>query len=192
MSSCKRGTERNANDYYVTPHWLIREFLPELIFDHNLKPESMDVYDPACGGCQLYEASYPKVLAEFGFENVFTSDIRLDAKTDHIAIDFLKLPVLEMHDLVITNPPFNCSVEFTERALQNTVKGGLVVMLQRLNWLGTKKRKPFWDNAPLKHIYVHHKRPGFDPAKPNKTDSIEYAHFVFEKGYVGQPTLSII
>jgi len=67
-----------------------------------------------------------------------------------------------------------------------------VVMLQRLNWLGTQKRKTFWDNAPLKHIYIHHKRPSFTPDKPNKTDSIEYAHFVFQKSYLGPTTLSII
>ena len=65
-------------------------------------------------------------------------------------------------------------------------------MLQRLNWLGTAKRKPFWDAAPLKHIYIHHKRPGFYPEFPNKTDSIEYAHFVFQKGFVGLTYTEVI
>ena len=65
-------------------------------------------------------------------------------------------------------------------------------MLQRLNWLGSAKRKPFWDTAPLKEIYVHHKRAGFNPEQPNAKDSIEYAHFVFQRGYSGPVKLSII
>lgn len=194
MSSTARGTIRNANDYYVTPHWLIREFLPRFMSEHNIDT-NIYVYDPAAGGCEKFEASYPAVLKEFGFgqnDNLLTSDIRSDSKAEFVAIDFLEIENRAEEDLIITNPPFDCSVEFTEKALENVVDNGHVVMLQRLNWLGTKKRKAFWDKAPLKHVYIHHKRPGFDPVKPNKTDSIEYAHFVFQKGYQGAVNLSII
>ena len=85
--------------------------------------------------------------------------------------------------MIITNPPFNVAQEFTEHALEMVKEGGLVIMLQRLNWLGSQKRKPMWQKLPLAAVYVHSKRPGFDPQKPSKTDSTEYAHFVFCKGY---------
>lgn len=198
MSSVNRGTIRNENDYYVTPHWLIREFLKTFLFDESflngntINPETCLVHDPAAGGCDLYEMSYPKILKEFGFEYILTSDIREDSRAEYKGKNYLTENNPKNRDLIITNPPFDCSVEFTQEALTNVKDNGLVVMLQRLNWLGTKKRKPFWDNAPLKQIYVHHKRPGFDPEKPNKTDSIEYAHFVFQKGYVGPAYTSII
>lgn len=59
-------------------------------------------------------------------------------------------------------------------------------MLQRLNWLGSEKRKAWWLANPPDYIYVHSERMGFKkhltelPAKErNATDSIEYAHFVF-------------
>jgi hypothetical protein len=191
MSSTARGTTRNENDYYVTPHWLIREFLEVFIPEHNIDVTAATL-DPAAGGCELYEASYPTILKEFGFDNLASFDIRTDSKAGHIGIDFLALKDFEDSNLIITNPPFDCSTEFTEKALKNVVENGHVVMLQRLNWLGSKKRQPFWDNAPLKHIYVHSKRAGFYPDKPSKKDSIEYAHFVFKKGYIGKPTLSII
>lgn len=191
MSSTARGTKRNENDYYVTPHWLIREFLERFIPEHNINVNAKTL-DPAAGGCELYKASYPTVLKEYGFNNVVSFDIRTDSRADYIGVNFLVLKDFEDTNIIITNPPFEFSTEFTEKALKNVKQNGLVVMLQRLNWLGSKKRTSFWDNAPLKHIYVHRKRAGFYPDKPNKKDSIEYAHFVFQKGYQGSVNLSII
>jgi len=191
MSSTARGTIRNANDYYVTPHWLIREFLERFIPEHQIDV-SLPTLDPAAGGCEKHQASYPTVLKEFGFNNLSSFDIRADSKAEHIAIDFLAIKDFEDANLIITNPPFDCSIEFTKKALNNVKENGHVVMLQRLNWLGSKKRKSFWNRAPLKQIYVHHKRASFYPELPNKKDSIEYAHFVFQKSYKGSVNLSII
>lgn len=190
MSSTGRGTVRNKNDYYVTPHWLIREFLPRFIAEHQIDV-TKPTFDPAAGGCGKYPMSYPTVLPEFGFNNVTTADIRNDSRSENANSDYFLNNHLG-HSLIITNPPFDRSVEFTQKAMREVNAGGHVVMLQRLNWLGSAKRKPFWATAPLKQIYVHHKRPSFDPEKPNKTDSIEYAHFVFQKGYRGATELSII
>lgn len=190
MSSTARGTVRNANDYYVTPSWVIREFLERFIPEHNINVNAPTL-DPAAGGCEKYQASYPEVLKGFGFDKVMTADIREDSRAQFANHDYFKATCLG-YNLIITNPPFERSVEFTEKAIKEVNDNGHVVMFQRLNWLGTQKRKPFWDKAPLKHIYIHHKRPGFDPEKPNKTDSIEYAHFVFQKGYKGSVNLSII
>ena len=156
MSSTARGTVRNANDYYVTPLWLIREFLQRFIPEHNIDVNAPTL-DPAAGGCEKHEASYPVALKEFGFDqadDLLTGDIRLDSRAEFTGIDFLEVKDNAVESLIITNPPFNCSVEFTEKALMNVIENGYVVMLQRLNWLGTKKRKAFWADAPLKHIYV--------------------------------------
>ncbi|PCH95364.1 MAG: SAM-dependent methyltransferase [Gammaproteobacteria bacterium] len=190
MSSTARGTIRNAYDYYVTPQWLVAEFLGRFIPEHNIDI-SLPTLDPAAGGCGKYEMSYPTVLAEFGFSDITTADIREDSRAASANTDYFSHINLGF-DLIITNPPFDRSIEFAQKALREVNDNGHVVMLQRLNWLGTKKRKVFWDKAPLKHVYIHHKRPAFDPEKHNKTDSIEYAHFVFQKGYKGTVHLSII
>jgi hypothetical protein len=196
MSSTNRGTQRNADDYYVTPHWLIEDFLAAFSencrfnFDEQAYPR---ILDPSAGGCEQYPMSYPTVLEKHGFIIVDSWDIREDSRALIRGCDFLKTnPTPNYHDAIITNPPFNVAQEFTEHALKIVREGGLVIMLQRLNWLGSQKRKPMWQKLPLGAVYVHSKRPGFDPQKPSKTDSTEYAHFVFCKGYELAPELFVI
>ena len=196
MSSTNRGTQRNADDYYVTPHWLIEDFLAAFSencrfnFDEQAYPLMLD---PSAGGCDKYEMSYPTVLEKHGF-NVNSWDIREDSRANLTGVNFLNVPSYESrkYDMIITNPPFNQAQAFTEHALEMVKEGGLVIMLQRLNWLGSQKRKPMWQKLPLAAVYVHSKRPGFDPQKPSKTDSTEYAHFVFCKGYELAPELFVI
>jgi len=183
MSSLNRGTVRNADDYYITPHWLIEDLQAALSESNvfNVNPENYPrVLDPSAGGCEKYEMSYPTVLEKEGF-TVESWDIREDSRAQLKGIDFLSIPPMVPYDLIITNPPFNLAQEFTEHALEMVGSGGLVIVLQRLNWLGSQKRKAMWQKLPLAAVYVHSKRPGFDPAKPSKTDSTEYAHFVFCK-----------
>ncbi|QWF33739.1 SAM-dependent methyltransferase [Pseudoalteromonas sp. SiA1] len=196
MSSTNRGTQRNADDYYVTPHWLIEDFLAAFSENNILvcsPDEDPRVLDPSAGGCEQYPMSYPTVLEEEGFI-VESWDIREDSRANLTGVNFLNVPSYESrkYDMIITNPPFNLAQEFTEHALEMVKEGGLVIMLQRLNWLGSQKRKPMWQKLPLAAVYVHSKRPGFDPLKPSKTDSTEYAHFVFSKGYELAPELFVI
>ncbi|WP_372761050.1 SAM-dependent methyltransferase [Pseudoalteromonas sp.] len=196
MSSTNRGTARNADDYYVTPHWLIEDFLAAFAENNILvcsPDENPRVLDPSAGGCEQYPMSYPTVLEQEGF-TVESWDIREDSRANLTGVNFLNVPSYESrkYDMIITNPPFNQAQAFTEHALEMVKEGGLVIMLQRLNWLGSQKRKPMWQSLPLAAVYVHSKRPGFDPAKPSKTDSTEYAHFVFCKGYELAPELFVI
>ncbi len=196
MSSTNRGTQRNADDYYVTPHWLIEDFLAAFAENNMLvcsPDENPRVLDPSAGGCDKYPMSYPTVLEQEGFF-VESWDIREDSRANLTGVNFLNVPSYESrkYDMIITNPPFNQAQAFTEHALEMVKEGGLVIMLQRLNWLGSQKRKPMWQKLPLAAVYVHSKRPGFDPQKPSKTDSTEYAHFVFCKGYELAPELFVI
>ena len=196
MSSTNRGTQRNADDYYVTPHWLIEDFLAAFSencrfnFDEQGYPR---ILDPSAGGCEQYPMSYPTVLEKHGF-TVDSWDMREDSRANLAGVNFLNVSSYESrkYDMIITNPPFNQAQAFTEHALEMVCEGGLVIMLQRLNWLGSQKRKPMWQKLPLAAVYVHSKRPGFDPQKPSKTDSTEYAHFVFCKGYELAPELFVI
>ena len=50
----------------------------------------------------------------------------------------------------------------------------------RLNFFESKQRKPFWDKFMPRYVFVHHKRIGF--IEGGGTDSIEYAHFCWQKG----------
>ena len=59
-------------------------------------------------------------------------------------------------------------------------------MLLRLNYFGGKVRKELWEKQMPKYCFVHHKRISFTDDR--KTDSIEYAHFVWQKGHNEQFT----
>ena len=55
---------------------------------------------------------------------------------------------------------------------------GDLVMLLRINFLGSKKRYNFWKKNPAAAIYVLTKRPSFTG---KGTDATEYAWFVWQK-----------
>jgi hypothetical protein len=122
-------------------------------------------------------------------ETVYSIDID-DQSPAKMHCDYLKHQIGLSVNTIITNPPFNLAQEIIEKALKDVAEGGEVIMLLRLNFLGSQKRKPFWDSAPLKHIYVLSKRPSF--TKDGKTDSIEYMWCVFERGYTGEATIEVI
>jgi len=188
MSSAPKNLRRK-DDYYITPGWLVEEFLDRFMVDYSCNWSA--ILDPSCGGCDKFSTPYPDALKARRYFDITTVDIREDSHAE-IITDYLTWEAPEKYGLVITNPPFKCSVDITEKALKDVEPGGYVVMLQRLNWVGAEIRRAFWDKAPLKHIYAHRVRAKFDPDKPTQTDSIEYAHFVFQEGYEGPTQFNII
>ena len=205
MSSTNRGGKRNDHDYYCTPVRFIRAFLQEWLTDDpeaNACFKSGAVLDPCAGGnAQAVRwkngeqmvmvpptpMSYPAAIEGLGFKPyLFTNDIRADSPAGN-HYDFLTWELPFAPDVVITNPPFFLAMEVIERALSVVKPGGYVVMLLRLNFYGSAKRFPFMRaNAPQR-AYVHHERMGFTPG--GKTDSIEYQHAVWRRGYA---TLSTV
>lgn len=194
MSSTNRGYSRHQSDYYVTPVDEIKRFLSAWLFDEQRnsdywqdlteRPDKLSWLDPCAGGDDKHPMSYPEALKEIGVAPE-TMDIRQDSLAN-IKGNYLKEQFAGL-DVVITNPPFYLSKEIIEKALDESE---YVVMLLRLNFLGSKGRFEFWQNNPPKKIYVHHKRMSFTDG--GGTDSIEYAHFVWQRGYTGPTELEVI
>lgn len=178
MSSTNRGSDRHVSDYYITPEQTIKDFLDNFL-NVALVNRGSYILDPSAGGDEINLPAYPKVLKDYGFYNIKTSDIREDAKVDNKGVDYLKVNV-EKFDIIITNPPFNLSMEFIKKALDDVVNGGFVIMLLRLNFFGSQSRQKFFKENMPRYCFVHSKRPSF---KKGATDSCEYAHFIFQKGY---------
>jgi hypothetical protein len=61
-------------------------------------------------------------------------------------------------DLIITNPPYNLAEQFLRQSLKES---RCVVYLLRINFLGSAKRKAFFDKHRPTHLYVHSERPSF-------------------------------
>jgi len=174
MSSTGRGTTREPKDHYDTPEYTT----DSLLRCHTIR---YPVLEPCAGNFAIVD--------KLGDGVVITNDINPDSRATHNH-DYLEYSFAgDNPHTIITNPPFNIAQQIIERALVDVIEGGEVIMLLRLNFLGAQKRKTFWDFAPLKHIYVLSKRPCFIN---NKSDSIEYAWFVFERGYEGEAAIEVI
>ena len=200
MSSTNRNKnkKRNKYDYYVTPEWVIEEFLSEisqyddkkgLYFKPDYAPlrdgksqlllSDLKILDPCSGGSLSHGMPYSDILYKNGAKYVTTIDIRKDSKAEFIE-NFLEIEIEDKYDLVITNPPYLSAQKFVEKSLEVTNPGGLVIMLLRLNFYGSIGRFNFWkDYMPL-YTFTHSKRVSF--TGDNNTDSTEYAHFVWQKG----------
>lgn len=180
MSSTNRSNARNSHkeDYYVTPIHVVEEFIDAFIQVEEI-PKSVEILDPTAGGDLTTPMSYPTALKNKGFTNIITHDFRPDSPAD-LHGDYFDLRCNNLFDIIITNPPFNLAIEITEKALTDVRDGGLVIMLLRLNFFGSKGRKYFFDKMMPKFCFVHHKRISFTGGG---TDSVEYAHFVWQRGY---------
>jgi len=183
MSSTNRGYNRHKSDYYVTPKKDVREFLKHFTQIEDLSNDLLQDLrwlDPCCGGDIKNDATYLSVIKElYNPANTLGIDIREDSKADAIG-NFLHLEdILPKVDIVISNPPFYLAEEFIKHSLETVTHGGYVIMLLRLNFFGSKKRKPIFEHTMPYSCYVHHKRISF---MNGATDSIEYAHFVWKKG----------
>lgn len=179
MSSTNRGYKRHKSDYYVTPQEDIIKFLNEFEKEEDIKG---NILDPCAGGDGNHLMSYPNALERKGYnlEKITTIDIRQDSRAQ-IKGDYREIDCSSDFDLIITNPPFKIARDIIEKALNDVKEGGFVVMLLRLNYFGSQKRFDLWKEKLPKYCFVHHKRMSF--TDNGKTDSIEYCHMVWQKGY---------
>lgn len=199
MSSTNRGGRRSISDYYVTPVHEIVKMIFHLIDKYPPAATAFRgaVLDPAAGGDAEHSMSYPHALQLSSIEpkTLDTWDIREDSLAEHTQRDYLQHSVMLFYDVIMTNPPFVLAQEFVSKAVSEVKPSGLVIMLLRLNFFGSVKRKEFWTEKPgmPKYTFVHHKRMSF--TDDSKTDSVEYMHCVWVRdgsGIQKDTKLSII
>ena len=185
MSSARGKILRHQFDYYVTPQSEIEKFIKTSNFDFA----TASILDPAAGGDDSHEMSYPAVIKKLFGRNIDTIDIREDSRAA-IKQDYLSTDCRNKYDIIITNPPWCLAMEFIKKAIEEVKENGVVIMLLRLNFLGSRERNE-WLKANMPHeIYVHAKRMSF--VDKGGTDSIEYAHFVWKKGNHGKTKLYLL
>lgn len=187
MSSTNRSKARqeHISDYYITPQSQIELFLKEFEQVNDIFTKNIKILDPCAGGDNTHEMSYPSVIKKLYGHEVDTIDIRQDSRAKN-KFDYLEFTLDYEPDLIITNPPFNKAIDIINAALNDVKKGGYVIMLLRLNFFGSDTRFPFFKKVMPEYVFVHHKRMSF--TEDGKTDSIEYCHMVFRKGYKGVTT----
>jgi hypothetical protein len=175
-------------DFYATHPDSIRSFLkccPGL--------SEKRFWEPAAGTGNICS-----ILKEFGHHDYFASDIEDYGATDHL-IDFLDCEIIpeENIDAVITNPPFNKSLDFVYKFLDlfKQHPGTLGIFYVKLLFLETKKRYELFKKYPPKTVYIHSSRQGCSPDGDfdfTNCGAVAYCWIVWEIGYQGDTIIKWI
>lgn len=175
MSATNRGAIRNGSDFYITPRKTISTFLD--VF----KLEGIEIFEPTAGNGAIVQELW---LRYHAFCNITANDIRdeqaalLEAGADRVFnLDFLKCNGINPKpDVIITNPPFSIAQEIIEKCFEIAKPETEVIMLLRLAFLESKKRREFWKKHPLTQLYPLIERPSFTG---RGTDATAYGWFVW-------------
>ena len=186
MSSTSRGGKRSPADQYQTPKWAIRVLFENM--DLPCPPGNDRWLEPAAGTGNIIEVAnkFNKKINWTGIE-IDPKFTRRFACQKWLVGDYLTLPApAQPYDVIITNPPFSLAMEFAKKALREIdgEVGGKLILLQRLNWLGTEKRNEWFRSNPPDIYVIPDRIPfipstGFESKSGNTTDSVEYAWFVW-------------
>ena len=171
---------RDPLDFYPTPAYATEALLSREKFEGRM-------WEPACG-----DGAISKVLINHGYEPQ-SSDL-VDRGYGQ-QIDFLKWNEYHVEN-IITNPPFNLSLEFINHSKKCASKK--IAMFLKTTFLESDKRySMFIDKEfPLKTMYQFCKRvnlyKGSDTRTKVASGMIAFAWFVWDKDYVGKPTIEWI
>lgn len=186
------ATKRSAYDFYPTPATAIQSFL-EADKDNWINNELYTVLEPCAGDGNIINELRKKYnnICIVGNEIDSSHDNQLNKSGANLIFheDFLQERLLSyvQFDVIMTNPPFSLAQEFITKCLED-YKPRRTIMLLRLNFLASQKRKEFWQKYPPSRIYVLSKRPSFTG---NGTDSQDYAWFVWDNQKYEQQILVI-
>lgn len=145
------------------------------------------VWECACGNGNLAQ-----VLGSYGFP-IFASDLK-NRGYGFSNTDFLEQINFIDADVILTNPPYVLATEFAVHALEILPPGGVYVALMNLSYLaGQKRYAQLYSTGQLREVYVFSKRVecwrNNDREQHGGKLMADYAWYVFQKGYTGQPTL---
>lgn len=173
MSAAGRGRARNPRDFYKTPPHAYENLKP--ILQETLRPSDL-VWEPAAGDFRIVNW----LKDQLGIPSIGTD---IAKGCDFLDPDF-RVPYAEMHkpSWIITNPPYSLALEFCQAALEDTPHVRHVLLLLRLNFLGSIGRYEFFKKHPVKALLHLAKRPAF---VRGGTDMCEYGWFYWGPQYRG-------
>lgn len=142
MSATNRGAERHEADFYATP---AAAFLP--LLEHL--PTNVSYWEPSCGDGRLIKWLRESGRAAGGADLYPQSP--LWAQGDFL-LDYIE------RDFIITNPPFIIAQEFAAHGLEVASE---MMLLLRLNFLASAKRRAWWKAHEPSALFVLSERPSF-------------------------------
>ncbi len=173
MSSTNRGRARNSADFYPTPAWCVHRLL-----------EAVDLrgrrwLEPSAGQGALMQAVTER-RDDISWTGVELSPARarhLKTLADVVLVgDIRKVDLEPQYDVALSNPPFSIWQAVVDRVLP---LAETVVMLLRLDVLGSATRAVWWHDHPV-DVFVMPDRPSF--TGDGRTDSNYYGWFIWRRG----------
>jgi hypothetical protein len=150
LVNSSKHNKRKDSDFYPTP-----PEVTEALLATGVIPTSR-LWEPACGDGHISE-----VLKKHS-SSVLSTDIRKTEYTSGLPLDFLTgtppYPI-GFHKGIVTNPPFNLSVAFIERAM--VLKVPVVAMLLKSQYWHSQKRASLFEKYPPAYVFALTWRPDF-------------------------------
>lgn len=166
------GTNRIKDDFYPTPTGSTLALLERETFVG-------DIWEPACG-----DGAISKLLKQKGY-NVYSTDL-VDRGYGDAHFDFLNSR--QMHNNIVTNPPFNIGTKFALHSLH--CAKNKVALFQKLTFLeGKERRNKLFALKMLRKVYIFSERQSFGD---HKGGMLAFAWFVFDKSYNGNAEIEFI
>lgn len=199
LCSCEKDIahyEKSKYELYFNgePHtYKIGNKLGEYYYQYfNIHPI---IWEPAVGSCNLLDE-----LHRLGYSAIGT-DIKDRCGKEpkkFLNLDFLKTDVSFTRKynigVILTNPPYSLATKFALHSLEVLPENGIYCALMNVCYLSGQKRfREVYMTGTLREVYIFSKRiacyKNNDREAYNDSKMADYAWYVFQKGYFGQPTL---
>jgi len=183
VGSSRANGDREENDFYPTPSYAVEELLKREVFNGN-------IWECACG-----EGDISEVFKNKGYEVKSTDLIYRNYGSGGVNfLDDGMFSDLKEQDNIVTNPPFNLALEFVLQS-KKLVKNKVAMFLKTVFLESDKRFDMFQDkDFPLKTVYQFSKRVSLykGGVKMKNSGMVAYAWFVWERGYIGKPSIEWI
>lgn len=177
--NARAALKDRGDDLYETPPVATQALLRAESLPHR-------IWEPACG-----PGSIVTVLRDAGHEVIAGDLVDYGCPLSTSGIDFLMETRAPMKvECIVTNPPYKLAGEFVAKALDLCPK---VIMLLRLAFLESDRRRPILDCGRLARVHVFRKRlpmmhrHGWEGTKTNS--GMAFAWFVWDRDHEGPTEL---
>lgn len=179
--------EREKNDFYATDPNAVKDLIVMLDKYNIAIPK--EIVETSVGAGHI-----AKEFEKIGC-NVTGYDIVDRGYPNTIIRDYLTVDKLPDGCMVIENPPFKRNVEFLKHSLSLIKEGQYICTFQKIQFLESQDRKPFFEENPPKYVFVFSKRTNTyrngDMSK-YKSSAMCFCWFIFQKGYKGDAIIKWI
>ena len=167
------------DDLYETPDVAVHTLMRVEKLPHH-------IWEPACGPGRIV-----RVLRGAGHTVLATDLVNYELENSESGVDFLMETQTRVDvEAIVTNPPFKLAGEFVAKALDLCPR---VVMLLRLAFMESERRRPILDNGHLARVHVFRKRlpmmhrAGWGGRKAS--NGMAFAWFVWDRAQTGPTEL---